>query len=425
MKRPRSYRAVGRLRTLMWREYVELARDPFTLLILTFFPLLMIAMLSYALTTEVRNLPLGVFDADQSDVSRRLLGSIESTGYFKMTPLESLSALRTEMASSRLSAAIVIPPDFSEDLRRGGVARVQTIFDGTETVISANADGIIQATVAAFQAKLGSRDPEVVPIAGGVPPPQGLAPGETDQEGGNVQALPRAGDVSRAAGSGDDLARARGAGAVRIVQRNLFNPGMRPTDFTIPGLIGFITTFLCVLTTALAIVRERQAGTFEQLRVTPVTTLEIIIGKIVPLGSVYLIDTVLLMLLGLAVFDIWPQGSIVLLLAITAIYLFLNLCLGLLISSAAPTADQAVQMTVLVIVPQLSLSGLVFPIHSMPQWARVVVEVIPLAHYLRIIRGIYLNGSGIVDLWPEILFVLAFTAFMMTAVSRSLSKLKV
>lgn len=425
MKRPRSYRAIGRLRTLMWREFVELARDPFTLLILTIFPLLMIAMLAYALTIEVRNLPLGVFDADQSEESRRLIGTLEATGYFRMVPLGSLAALRSEMASSGLAAAIVVPPDFSGKLTRGSTAHVQTIFDGTETVISANADGIIEATVAAFQAKLSARNPRVVPIAGGVSPPFGLAPGETDQEGGNIQALPRGGDVSRATGAGDDLARPRGAGAVRVVQRNLFNPGMRPTDFTIPGLIGFITTFLCVLTTALAIVRERQAGTFEQLRVTPVTTIEIIIGKIVPLGAVYLLDTVLLMLIGVAVFDIWPMGSVVLLLLVTAMYLFLTLAVGLLISVAAPTADQAVQMTVLVVVPQLSLSGLVFPIHSMPDWARTVVEVIPLAHYLRIIRGIYLTGAGVVELWPEILALLGFMAFFMLAISRSLSRLKV
>ncbi|MFQ5456826.1 MAG: ABC transporter permease [Myxococcota bacterium] len=425
MSGPRSFRAIGRLRTLMWREFTELARDPFTLLILTIFPLLMIAMLSYALTTEVRNLPLGVFDADQSEPSRGLLSAIESTGYFRMVPLESLARLRSEMASTGLAAALIIPPGFSSDLARGRVTRIQALFDGTETVISANADGIIAATVHAFEQKLHARNPRVVPIAGGVPPPFGLAPGEIDQEGGNVEALPRRGDVARPAGAGSDLARARGVGAVRVVQRNLFNPGMRATDFTLPGLIGFITTFLCILTTALAIVRERQAGTFEQLRVTPVTTIEIIIGKIVPLGLVYLADTLLLMLIGVTVFDVWPRGSILLLLTVTSLYLLLNLSIGLLISSAAPTPDQAVQMTVLVVVPQLSLSGLVFPIHSMPDWARALVEVIPLAHYLRIIRGIYLSGSGIVDIWLELAVLLVFLAFFMARVSRSLSKLKV
>lgn len=425
MKPFSSSRAVGRLRTLMWREFTELGRDPFTLLILTVFPLLMIAMLAYALTIEVRNLPLGVFDADRSETSRRLLSSLESTGYFKMVPLVSLAQLRSEMASTGLSAAIVIPPGFSSDLARGRTAHIQTIFDGTETVIAANADGLIQATVNAFQKKLQSGDPRVVPIAGGVPPPFGLARGELDQAGGNIMALPRGGDVSNTSGSGDDLARPRGAGPVRVVQRNLFNPGMRTTDFTLPGLIGFITTFLCVLTTALAIVRERQAGTFEQLRVTPVTTIEIIIGKIVPLGLVYLADTLLLMAVGVTVFDVWPRGSILLLLFVTSLFLLLNLSIGLLISVAAPTPDQAVQMTVLVVVPQLSLSGLVFPIHSMPEWARAFVEVIPLAHYLRIIRGIYLTGAGITDIWFELLILLAFLAFFMNRVSRSLGALKV
>ena len=142
MKQPHDYIDMGRLRTLIWREFVELSRDPFTILIMTVFPLLMIAMLSYALTTEVRNLPLGVFDADKSELSRRLVGSLESTGYFKITRLSSLSGLKTEMASSGLSAALLIPANFSSDLARGRTTRLQALFDGTETVIAANAEGI-------------------------------------------------------------------------------------------------------------------------------------------------------------------------------------------------------------------------------------------------------------------------------------------
>ena len=425
MSRRRPIPALARIRTLIWREFVELGRDPFTIAILTILPLLLIAMLSYALTTEVRNLPLGVFDADRSEQSRTLVSDMESTGYFRIDRLSGLADIRSRMASGRLAAAIVIPPGFSSDLARGRVTRVQAIFDGTETVIAANAEGLIDALIGAYERDLRASNPRRVAIATGVFPGAGMAAGERDPEGGNVAAAPRGGDIGDVSSSGTDLSRARGTGPIRIVQRNLFNPGMRGTDFTIPGLIGFITTFLCILTTALSIVRERQAGTFEQLRVTPVRPFEIILGKILPLGFVYLVDTCLLMALGYFLFDIWPRGSIVLLLSMTALYLMLNLAWGLLVSAAAQSPDQAVQMTVLIVVPQLSLSGFVFPIHSMPEWARWLVELIPFAHFLRIIRGIYLTGAGLLDIWPEVLVLLGFLALFLLGVNRSLEKLKV
>ena len=425
MKRRRPIPAISRLRTLIWREFVELGRDPFTIAILTVLPLLLIAMLSYALTTEVRGLRLGVFDADRSEQSRRLVSSLESTGYFKMVRLSGLAGVRGRMASGRLSAAIVIPPGFSSDLARGRTAKVQAIFDGTETVIAANAEGLIDAMIAAFDREINAGDPRRVPIASGIFRGPGMAPGEREPEGGNVRAIPRGGSAADPASAGVDLSRARGTGPIRLVQRNLFNPGMRGTDFTIPGLIGFITTFLCILTTALSIVRERQAGTFEQLRVTPVRSIEIILGKILPLGFVYLIDTCLLMALGYFLFDIWPKGSIVLLLAVTAFYLLLNLAWGLLVSAWAESPDQAVQTTVLIVTPQLSLSGFVFPIHSMPDWSRWIVEFVPFAHFLRIIRGIYLMDAGLADFWPDLLVIFGYLALFVVGVNRSLEKLKV
>ncbi len=425
MTTTRSYRAIGRLRTLMWREFAELVRDPATILILVFLPLLLIAMISYALAIEVRHLPLGVFDADRSAPSRRLVDSLERTGYFDVIHLPALTDLKAEMASTGISAALVIPSGFARDLARGRTAPVQAIFDGTETVISANAEGLMDATVAAFQRRLHEQDPRVVPIAHGFPPRVGLGPGETDQRGGNVVTRAPGGDAADTGGSGVHLSRARGAGSLRLVQRNLFNPGMDPTNFTIPGLVGFITTFLCIVTTALSIVRERQAGTFEQLRVTPVTSLEIIIGKIVPLGLVYLLDTLLLMGIGFLVFDIWPRGSVLLLLAITALFLLLNLSWGLLISAAAPSPDHALQTSVLIVIPQLALSGLIFPIHSMDRWARWLVELIPLAHYLRIIRGIYLQGAGLTDIWFELLILIGFLTLFLVLVARSIERLKI
>jgi ABC-2 type transport system permease protein len=131
------------------------------------------------------------------------------------------------------------------------------------------------------------------------------------------------------------------------------------------------------------------------------------------------------MLLGYFLFDVAPRGSVLLLLAVTSFYLLTNLCWGLLISSVAETPDRAVQITVLVVVPQLSLSGFVFPIHSMPVWARGLVEIVPLAHYLRVIRGIYLTGSGLSDLWKELLVLCAFLVLFLVAVDRNVQKLKV
>jgi ABC-2 type transport system permease protein len=190
----------------------------------------------------------------------------------------------------------------------------------------------------------------------------------------------------------------------------------------IPGLLGLIPMFVTVLNTTLAVVRERDAGTFEQLLVTPVTPTEVVLGKILPFAAVAMLAVLLIITVGWLMFGVTPAGSLALLLAVTPIFLLIGLSLGLVISSIATSSADAVQRAILIMVPQLMLSDAIFPLSLMAWPFRVIGELVPLTHYLRIARGIYLKGQGMDELWPEIGLLVGFLLFFLVAASRAIKK---
>ena len=369
-----------RLRTLMRREVRATLRDPFTATILVAVPLGALLIFGFVLSTSVKHLSLAVLDANDSVVSRRLVRDLAATGTFDPRPVRTRADLDRALVSGRASVAMIIPPDFDRALRREAGARppeVQLIYDGAEAVLAGNAEGFLRAQLANAGATLVSAD-------GGRP---------------------------RTSGHGQ---------GVDVVTRALFNPTLDGTRFMVAGTFGFVLSFLTTLITAVSIVNERLAGTFDQLQVTPATSLEIFLGKILPLGAVFAFDVLLMALVAGLLLGVWPQGSLLLFLVVSAFYVLVSLALGLILSATSATAAEAVQKTVVFSIPLVQLSGFAFPIRNMPAFFRWLTVLFPATHYIRISRAIYLRAEGALSLLPEIGFLLFFGAVVIVVALRSL-----
>jgi ABC-2 type transport system permease protein len=190
----------------------------------------------------------------------------------------------------------------------------------------------------------------------------------------------------------------------------------------VAGTFGFVLSFLTTLLTAVSIVNERQSGTFDQLQLTPASTLEILLGKLLPLGAVFAFDVVLMLLAAGLLMGVWPQGSALLFVAISAFYVLFSLALGLIFSATSATAAEAVQKTVLASIPSIQLSGFAFPIRNSPLPIQWFAELIPATHYIRVSRAIYLRGAGVAELLPEIAILMLFGVLLLAYALRTLER---
>jgi ABC-2 type transport system permease protein len=364
-----------RLRTLMRREVQATFRDPFTMTVLVTVPLAALLVFGFVLSTEVKDLSLGVLDASGTPASRRLVADLTATGTFRARAYATREGLGRALVSGAISAGIIIPPDFNRALQPGARlenSQVQVIYDGGEAVLAGNAEAFLRSLVAA-----------AVPAL-----------------------LPAAAHTPEAAG-------------VSVVTRAAFNPRLDGKPFMVSGTFGFVLSFLTVILTAVSIVNERITGTFEQLQVTPATSLEILLGKILPMGAVFAFDVVLMALVAGFVLDVWPAGSMLFFFAVSSFYVLVSLALGIIISATSATAAEAVQKTVMLSIPLVQLSGFAFPIRSMPEVVRWIAEVFPATHYIRVSRAIYLRGEGPLTLLPELgMLVLFGVVLMLYALSR-------
>ncbi len=344
-----------RLRTLLRREVRATLRDPFTVTILIAVPLGALLVFGFVLSTEVKGLVLGVRDQSASVASRRLIADLAANGTFVPRPFTTEGALQRALVAGDISAGIVIPADFDRDLQRGVTPTVRVVYDGGETVLAGNAEGFLRSLLAATGTELARDQPR--------PPPRG---------------------------------------GVAVVTRALFNPRLDGKLFMVSGTFGFVLSFLTTLITAVSIVNERLNGTFDQLQVTPATSLEILLGKLLPLGAVFLFDIALMVLVAGVVLDVWPAGNVVFFLVVSAFYVLTSLALGLIFSATSNTAAEAVQKTVLFSIPLIQLSGFAFPIRNMPLFFRMVTAVFPATYYIRVTRAIYLRAEGPLALLPEL-----------------------
>jgi len=371
---------LARLLTLLWRESLELRRDRFTLGVLFLMPVLQLVLFSYIITTDFDHLPLGVLDQSRTRHSRALLEAIEATGYFTILPLRDLDEIHHMFGREQSRAALVIPSNFSETIVNGKEVRLGLLLDGSDTTLSTSTEGFLTAIATTYytQSRL-----ERTPLT-----ERNLRP----------------------------------VGQVTTTRRVLFNPSLSGTAYMIPGLLGLITLFVTVLNTTLAMVRERDAGTLEQLLVTPVTSTEVVFGKILPFGGVALVAAILIVVVGWLFFGVIPKGSLLLLLAVTPIFLLIGLSIGLLISNSATSSGEAVERSVLTMVPQLMLSDAIFPLSLMATPFQIIGELIPLTHYIRITRGIYLKDQGLDELWIEIAFLVGFLVLLLVRAAKGIQK---
>ncbi|MCC6639541.1 MAG: ABC transporter permease, partial [Deltaproteobacteria bacterium] len=322
-------------------------------------------------------------DADGSAASRRLVADLGAGGAFRARSYDTRAALEAALVGGEIGVAVMIPPDFDRRLREaphgGRRPEVQVLYDGAETVLAGNSEAFLTGIVTASGAAISQR-------ALGAAPAHEITPG------------------------------------LAVVTHALFNPRLEGTPFMVAGVFGFVLSFLTVLITAVSIVNERLGGTFEQLQLTPATNLEILLGKLLPLGAVFALDVVIMMLTAGFALGVWPVGNVVLFVGISSFYILTSLALGLILSATSATAAEAVQKTVLTSIPLVQLSGFAFPIRNMPEPVQWIAEVFPATHYIRVSRAIYLRGEGFVELLPEIGALLLFGGILVAFALRSLGR---
>lgn len=374
-----------RVRTLVVREVRATLRDPFTMVTLVAVPIVALLAFSSVLATDVTGMRLGVFDASESAVSRRIVAELAAGGAFVPQPYGSIAALEAALVRGDVSTAIVLPPDLeSAPARRGAASppEIRVLYDGAETILAGNADAFLRSLLSATGASLVTRD---VRSRGGTPP-------------------------------------AATSGGVHVVTHVLFNPTLDGRPFMVAGTFGFVLSFLTVLITAVSIVNERLQGTFDQLQLTPATTGEILLGKLLPLGAVFSLDVLLMVAVAGLVLGVWPAGSVPFFFLVSSVYVVTSLSLGLIFSATSATAAEAVQKTVLFSVPLVQLSGFAFPIRNMPIGVQWLTELIPATHFIRVTRAIYLRAAGPLELWPELLALAAFGVGLVAVAIRTLER---
>jgi ABC-2 type transport system permease protein len=358
--------SLRRLAILTRREALATLRDPFTVSILIAVPLMALLLFSSILSTEVKGLDLAVLDTSNGAASRRIIAELAAQGTFVPRRYDSREEIESALRSGEIGVAMIVPPDFDRDRldREPGdpPAAIQVLYDGGEAVLAGNAEAFLRSLVGVTAIDLAAAD--------GLPAP-------------------------------------RPQGGIEVVTRALFNPRLDGKPFMIAGTFGFVLSFATTLIIAVSVVNERFAGTFEQLQVTPATSAEILLGKVLPLGAVFSADVFLMMLAAWLIFGVWPVGSAVFFLVLSTFYMVVSLSLGVLISATSATAAEAVSKTVLLSTPLIQLSGFAFPVRNMALPFRWIAELIPATHYIRVSRAIYLRGEGPIALLPEILVIVA------------------
>jgi ABC-2 type transport system permease protein len=389
--------SLRRIRAMAQKELRQLVRDRLTLAMIVGIPALQLVLFGYAVNLDVRNIATAVFDGAHSQRSRKLVGELQATQTFRVTrDVASVEEGVHLLEASRVGAVVVIPPDLDRRLERGRGAEISILADASNPTIAAavaaSGDGLGAVLAARYRPFVGNG------ALGAPRSPPGVA--------SSVEAQP-------------DLVRAE---PLRITVIPFYNPERRTAVFIVPGLVGVILTMTMLLMTALAVVRERERGTFEFLIATPVQRAEVMIGKVVPYLAVGFIQMELIIALGRFLFGVTIQGSQLAFAVGSLPFIAAMLAMGVLISAAASNQFQAMQLTLFFFLPSMLLSGFMFPFESMPRPAQWIGELLPLTHYLRLTRGILLKSASLADLWLEIASCGAFVVAALAIASGTFRK---
>lgn len=361
-----------RLISLIRKEFIQIIRDPRTLILVLIIPIMQLFLMGYAATNDVRNIPLAVFDQNRGTEARELLDAYRAADYFSLEfEVGSEAELRDLIDNGSARAGLIIPPDYGEKIYSSENAHVVFVLDGSDPTSASTA-------LSAAQLIGQSKATEIMVEQAGLIPSSNVS-------------LPL------------------------VVHTSVwYNPDLVSAYFMIPGVIGTILFTLTSILTATAIVRERERGTIEQLIVTPIRPWELIVGKLVPYVLLALFNAVEILAIGAYWFDVPVRGNLGLIFLFSTIFLMTSLGIGLLASTLANTQQEAMLTVWMILLPSLFLSGFFFPIEAMPKFLQWISYAMPLRYYLVIIRSLMVKGVGFVALRQELLALSVFGVAIMT-----------
>lgn len=365
---------LNRVLTVTKKEFIHIRRDKASMILALIAPIMMLLLFGFAVSTDVNNIKLAVCDLSHSAESRALIKSYENSYYFKVSNMADSPAEAEMLIDEGVTKAVlIIPPDFAEGLRRGRKEAVQILVDGSDPAVA--------RTAAAYAGMIANS--------------------------------------TRLTNASPTLLNNPGVEARTLV---LYNPTLESNKFNVPGVVGLILQNITVILTAFAMVREREKGTIEQLIMTPVTSLELIIGKLIPYVFIGIYDFAIVLILSYLLFGVAIQGSVLLLALLGVVFLIGALAMGMLISTVAKTQLQAMQASLLVLLPSVLLSGFMFPREAMPKVVYAISTILPITHFLIILRGIILKGVGFSYLMKTTLILFAIIIVIIAATVKKFTK---
>ncbi|HEX2944872.1 MAG TPA: ABC transporter permease [Clostridia bacterium] len=359
--------------TIIRKEFIQVKRDPISLRLPFAMPIVMMLLFGYAVNTEVDNISTVVFDQSRTQESRAYIDKFTASGSFYIAGyVTSERELSDAIDSGKAKAAVIIPSDYAKQLKKNNEPQTELIIDGTDPTTARTAlnSGLLVSQFYSLD----------------------LKNGEMKKLGMSAGKLP----------------------GVSLNAKVWYNPNLKSTRFTIPGLVGLILQNITIMLTAFALVREKERGTIEQLIVTPIRSPELILGKLVPYVIIGYSGFLFTLALCIFWFGVGVSGSVALLLLLGFLFVYCSLSIGMLISTFANNQMQAMMVMVLVLLPSILLSGFIFPREAMPIAVSALGYAIPLTYFLDIIRGIMLKGVGISFLWDDVLALYLFTVFILT-----------
>ena len=358
-----------RLKSMLIKEFIQVFRNPRMRLILFLPPLIQLIIFGYAANTDIRNISLATYDLDNTPESREMIERFASSGYFRIAHrVGNPQEIRRFLDEGKISAALQINGDFARQTRQRQGTAIQLIVDGTDSNTASVVMAYAQRIVAEYSRQILVE---------------------------RIRTLPNIPDEMKKPFFKK--------GGIEIQSRAFFNPNLESRNFYVPGIMAFLIMLVTLILTTMAIVREREIGTMEQLIVSPMRPVELIMGKTIPFALIGYIDVLLVTGVGVFWFEVPIRGSLPLLLFATTLYLLSTLGIGLFISTISHTQQQAMMTMFFFFIPAILLSGFVFPIANMPEVVQYLSYADPLRYFLIIIRGIFLKGNGFKILWPQML----------------------
>ncbi|HVN16845.1 MAG TPA: ABC transporter permease [Anaerolineales bacterium] len=366
---------ISRLVSIIRKEFIQIFRDPRTLMLIIVMPILQLFLLGYAATTDVKNISLAVWDQSQTAQSRALLDAFRAANYFNISyAVSSEPEYRSLIESGKIRAVLIIPPDYDQHLLQGN-AQVSMVLDGSDATVGGTALSVARLIGQSYATKVMSDQAALSGRSASLTPP------------------------------------------LDVRTQVWYNPDLIAAYFNVPAVIGMILYFITTLLTATSIVRERERGTIEQLIVTPIRSWELVLGKILPYIILAFIDTIEILVIGHWWFGVPVRGDIGLILLLSGLFVLSSLGIGLFASTIANTQQEAMITVMVTMLPSIFLSGFFFPIDAMPQFLQIISYAVPLRYYLVIIRALLLKGVGVAAIQNEIIALSLFALFILGVAS--------